>query len=89
MQNGELPKSLALCEIGYFQLLTKLDGPISTPATSTIFLSSPSSEGLFYEQLTQFGRLTARQISKTEYHSTRLNTVQINPIASIMPQLDN
>ena len=26
---------------------------------------------------------------KTEYHSTRLNTVQTHPIASIMPQLEN
>ena len=59
----------------------------STPATSTIFLFSPSSEGLFYEQLTESERLAARQISKTEYHPTRLNTVQINPIASIVHQL--
>jgi len=58
-----------------------------SPATSTIFLSRPSPEGLFYEQLTQLERLTAGQISKTEYHPTQLNTIQFKPIASIVPQL--
>ena len=58
------------------------------PATSTTHLSRPSSEGLFYEQVTELERLTSRQILKTECHSTRLNTIQFKPIASIVPQLN-
>jgi hypothetical protein len=61
----------------------------TTPATSTILPSSPSLEILFYKQVTGSERLAERQIPETEYYSTRLHTVRFNPIASIVPQLDN
>ena len=51
-------------------------------------MSSPSSEGLFYEQLTELERLTGGQIFQIGSHSMQLNTIQSHPFASIVPQLD-